>query len=160
MASATILPNSPSAGMTPFQRKLQGSRPTNAPADTSSTIAPRVLTYGELMGRDRNQRTEYSNRNTGIRKATMPNNCKTRSLVTAPIIPTQLWVGRLTSGVAAVLSDPSSGEYDTRARARKAATTRTRKPISSLSRLLVVGVNARARTVILALERCADLGRF
>src|SRR5262252_1505274 len=72
--------------------------------------------------------------------------------MSAPNIPIQFCVGRPAGDVAAVFSDGSSGEYETSARTRRAAKIRTRNPISSLSRRLLVGVNARVR-IMLALER-------
>src|SRR5271169_6311023 len=65
----------------------------------------------------------------------------------APTTPIQLCAGRPAGGFAAVFSDGSSGEYETRARTRRVAKTKTRKPISSLSRRLAVGVNGRAKFI-------------
>src|SRR5664279_1268047 len=78
----------------------------------------------------------------------------------APNIPTQLCGARPANGEAAVFSDGSSGEYETRARVRKAAEMSNRKPTSSLSRRFDVGVNTRVRVVILALERRKLSRRF
>src|ERR1035438_6797401 len=96
----------------------------------------------------------------GIRKAATPRACSVRSLASAPDNPIQLCAGRLAGGAAAVLNDGSRGEYETRARTRRSAKTSTRKPISSLSRRLAVGTNARDRTVMLALGLPAVPRRF
>src|SRR5450631_3161337 len=149
MASATIRPNNPSAGKAPFHRKLHGSSPISAALDTNSTRTPTNLIYGELTGRERNQRTAYRTRNAGTRKAETPSSCKATSLPMAPKIPTQLCAGWPATGVVAVFLDGSSGEYDTSARTRKAAEISSRKPTSSLSRRFDVGVNTRVRVVIL-----------
>src|SRR5437763_15331026 len=77
----------------------------------------------------------------------MPKVCSARSLRPAPTTPIQSCAGRPTGGLAAVLNDGSSGEYETRARTRKVAKTNTRKPISALSRRLAVGENARVKTI-------------
>src|SRR5437763_13818292 len=45
----------------------------------------------------------------------------------------------------AVFSEGSRGEYETRARKRRPAQTNSKKPTSSLSRRLSVGVKTRAR---------------
>ena len=60
-----------------------------------------------------------------------------------------------------MFSEGSSGEYETRARTRRTAKTNTRKPISSLSRRLAVGVNARERysfwrSIVLPDRACED----
>src|ERR1022692_4376684 len=102
------------------------------------------------MGRERNQRSEYSPRKTGIRNTATPKSWSPRSLTMAPTTPIQLWAGLEAGGVAAVFRDGSSGEYDTSARTRRTAKTKTRKPISSLSRRLAVGVKARETIFILA----------
>src|SRR5271157_4665702 len=102
------------------------------------------------MGRERNQRSEESSRKTGIRKTATPKTCNARSLTMAPKTPIQLCAGRPAGGFDAVFSEGSSGEYEISARTRRTAETKTRKPISSLSRRLAVGVNVRAMMFILA----------
>src|ERR1035438_8536708 len=102
------------------------------------------------MGRERNHRSEYSTRKVGIRNTATPKSWSPRSLTMAPTTPIQLCAGLEAGGVAAVFRDGSSGEYDTSARTRRTAKTSIRKPISSLSRRLAVGINARDRTVMLA----------
>ena len=49
-----------------------------------------------------------------------------------------------------MFSERSAGEYDTRARRRRIAVTNSRKPISSFSRRLLVGVYARENGFIVA----------
>src|SRR5664280_2061559 len=97
------------------------------------------------MGRERNHRSEYSTRKTGIRNTATPNTCSAKSLRLAPTTPIQLCAGLEAGGVDAVLNDGSSGEYDASARTRRTAKTNTRNPISSLSRRLAVGEKARYR---------------
>src|SRR5271165_3496259 len=112
------------------------------------------------MGRERNQRTEYSNRKNGISKTATPKTCSATSLTTAPKGPIQLWAGLPAGGLAAVLSEGSSGEYETSARTRRTAKTKTKKPTSSLSRRLGVGVNVRAMMFILAYGLAAEPRRL
>src|ERR1035441_4156818 len=112
------------------------------------------------MGRERNHRSEYSTRKTGIRNTATPNTCSARSLTMAPTTPIQLCAGLEAGGVDAVFSDGSSGEYDTSARTRRAAKTNTRKPISSLSRRLAVGVKAREAIVMWAFGRATEPRRL
>src|ERR1022692_3245830 len=112
------------------------------------------------MGRERNHRSEYSTRKTGIRNTATPNTCSAKSLRLAPTIPIQLCAGLEAGGVDAVSSDGSSGEYDTSARTRRAAKTNTRKPISSLSRRLAVGVKAREAIVMWAFGRATEPRRL
>src|SRR5271165_1465160 len=108
------------------------------------------------MGRERNQRSAESSRKIGIRKTATPNTCNARSLTMAPKTPIQLCAGRPAGGFDAVFSEGSSGEYETRARTRRTAKTKTRKPISSLSRRLAVGVNVRATMFILTYGFAAE----
>src|ERR1019366_4691267 len=54
------------------------------------------------MGRERNQRSEYSPRKTGIRNTATPKSWSPRSLTVAPTTPIQLWAGLEAGGVAAV----------------------------------------------------------
>jgi hypothetical protein len=60
-------------------------------------------------------------------------------------MPIQFRAGRDPGAGAAVFSEGSSGEYEASARKRRAAETNSSKPISSFSRRLVVGVNAREK---------------
>src|SRR5271157_1028912 len=108
------------------------------------------------MGRERNQRSEENSRKTGIRKTATPKTCNARSLTMAPKTPIQLCAGRPAGGFDAVFSEGSSGEYEIRARTRRTAKTKTRNPISSLSRRLAVGVNVRAMMFILAYGLTAE----
>src|SRR5271165_2766900 len=108
------------------------------------------------MGRERNQRSAESSRKIGIRKTATPNTCNARSLTMAPKTPIQLCAGRPAGGFDAVFSEGSSGEYETSARTRRTAKTKTRKPISSLSRRLAVGVNVRATMFILTYGFAAE----
>src|SRR5271165_3988331 len=78
----------------------------------------------------------------------------------APKTPIQLCAGLPAGGFEAVFSEGSSGEYDTNARTRRTAETKTRKPISSLSRRLAVGANVRAMTFILAYGLTAEPRRL
>src|SRR5271165_3701941 len=112
------------------------------------------------MGRERNQRSAESSRKIGIRKTATPNTCNARSLTMAPKTPIQLCAGRPAGGFDAVFSEGSSGEYETRARTRRTAKTKTRKPISSLSRRLAVGVKVRAMMFILAYGLAAEPRRL
>src|SRR3954471_4464707 len=57
-------------------------------------------------------------------------------------MPIQLCVGLQAGRLEAVFNDGSAGEYEARARNRRSAETNNRKPISSLSRRFLVGVNA------------------
>src|ERR1039457_6544830 len=108
------------------------------------------------MGRERNQRSEYSPRKTGTRNTATPNSCSPRSLTMATATPIQFWAGLEMGGVDAVFSEGSSGEYDTSARTRRTAKTNIRKPISSLSRRLAVGVKAREAIVMWAFGRATE----
>src|SRR5664279_4280780 len=112
------------------------------------------------MGRERNHRSEYSTRKTGTRNTATPNSCSAKSLTMAPTTPIQLCAGLEAGGVDAVFNEGSSGEYDTSARTRRAAKTNTRKPISSLSRRLAVGVKAREAIVMWAFGRVAEPRRL
>src|ERR1019366_3079841 len=112
------------------------------------------------MGRERNHRSEYSIRKTGTRNTATPKSCSPRSLTMAPATPIQLWAGLEAGGVDAVFNDGSSGEYDTSARTRRTAKTNIRKPISSLSRRLAVGVKAREAMVMWAFGRAAEPRRL
>src|SRR5271165_5755884 len=112
------------------------------------------------MGRERNQRSAESSRKIGIRKTATPNTCNARSLTMAPKTPIQLCAGRPAGGFDAVFSEGSRGEYETTARTRRTAKTKSRKPISSLSRRLAVGVNVRAMTFILAYGLTAEPRRL
>src|SRR5271166_6914918 len=78
----------------------------------------------------------------------------------APKTPIQLCAGLPAGGFDAVFSEGSSGEYETSARTRRTAKTKTRKPISSLSRRLAVGVNVRATMFILAYGLTAEPRRL
>src|SRR5215469_11341038 len=154
-ASATMRPSRPSEGIAPIQRTGQGSRPMKPARKVTSAAAPIVFAYGEVMGRERSQLSEYIARNAGSRKAATPKSCSVRSATNAPTTPIQLCADLPPVGLAAVLSDGSSGEYETSARTRRTAKTKSRKPISSLSRRLPVGVNGRTENM-LALGRWAE----
>src|SRR5664280_3077788 len=112
------------------------------------------------MGRERNHRSEYSTRKTGTRNTATPKSCSAKSLRMAPNTPIQLCAGLEAGGVDAVFNEGSSGEYDTSARTRRAAKTNTRKPISSLSRRLAVGVKAREAIVMWAFGRVTEPRRL
>src|ERR1019366_9447522 len=108
------------------------------------------------MGRERNHRSEYSTRKSGIRNTATPNSCSARSLTVAPTTPIQLWAGLEAGGVDAVFSEGSSGEYDTRARTRRAAVTHSREPISSLRRRVAGGIKAPETIVMGAVRRATE----
>src|ERR1039457_2914008 len=112
------------------------------------------------MGRERNHRSEYRTAKTGIRNTATPNTCSAKSLRLAPTTPIQLCAGLEAGGVDAVFSEGSSGEYDTSARTRRTAKTNIRKPISSLSRRLAVGVKAREAIVMWAFGRATEPRRL
>src|SRR5690242_10676351 len=150
--SATMRPIRPSHGITPFHLIGPGSNPMRPAMKATSAEPPSTFAHGELIARERNQLNPYIARNAGSRKADRPKTCSVRSEMNAPTTPIQLCAGRPATGLAAVFNDGSSGEYETSARTRRIAKTKIRKPISSLSRRLVVGVNGRAR-FILAFDR-------
>ena len=74
----------------------------------------------------------------------------------APTMPIQLRATREPVSTDALLSDGSSGEYDASARKRRSAETHNRKPSSSLSRRLFVGLKIRAMNFI---GNCVRHGR-
>src|SRR2546428_10013714 len=147
-ASPTILPNSPSIGITPIQRRCPGKRPSNAGTNTTSQIPPSDLATGDMTLRERNQRVPSTAAKTGSRYAPMPKNCSIRSETMAPTNPIQLRAAREPVSTDALLNDGSSGEYEASARKRRSAETHSRNPISSLSRRLLVGAKIRDKYVI------------
>ena len=66
----------------------------------------------------------------------------------APTTPIQLRAAREPVSTDALFSDGSSGEYEANARKRRSAETHNRKPISSLSRRLLVGAKICERYLI------------
>ena len=58
-------------------------------------------------------------------------------------MPIQLRAAREPVRTEALLNDGSSGEYEASARRRRSAETHNKKPISSLSRRLLVGAKMR-----------------
>ena len=131
-----------------FPADRPGSSPTKAERKATSATAPMVLAYGELIGRERNQCREYMASNAGSRNAARPNAWSARSATIAPTTPIQLCAGFPARGVAAVLSEGSSGEYDSSGKEKEDREDKSRKPMSSLSRRLRVGVNGRARFIL------------
>src|SRR3954470_10056940 len=152
-ASPTMRPSNPSMGMECSQRSGQGIRPSSAGVKISSVDAPMVFATGESTGRDRNHRIASRNTITGARKIVTPQNCSSRSAMCEPAMPTQLRAVVLMGRNEplpedAVLNEGSVGEYETSESNNNAAPTSSRKPISSLKRLLLVGMNTRAKYFI------------
>ena|SRR5437868_3626935 len=138
-ASPTIRPTKPSIGITPIQRACPGKRASRAGTKASSQIEPNDLATGETILRERNQRAPSAPKNTGTKNAPMPKPCNIRSEVIAPTRPIQLRATREPVSTEALLKEGSSGEYEAKARNRSSPATHSRKPISSLSRRLLVG---------------------
>src|SRR5947208_2615279 len=81
-------------------------------------------------------------RKTGMKNTDTPKICRAKSEPYAPRTPIKLCVGFQAGRLEAVFSEGPDGEYDASARNRRSAETNNRKPISSLSRRFLVGVNA------------------
>src|SRR5579862_9127471 len=101
---------------------------------------PMLFATGDCTRRDRNHRIPSNQGNIGNRKAPTPNACSNRSALTAPTIPTQLRAERAPVSTEALLKEGSRGEYEASARKRRSAETHNKKPTSSLSRRLFVGL--------------------
>ena len=102
---------------------------SNQPGDERQQRAgAQRFAQGELMGRERNQCSENIARNVGTRNAVTPNSCSIRSEINAPTTPIQLCAGRPATGLAAVFSEGSSGEYEMSARTRRIAEDKNQKP--------------------------------
>src|ERR1700693_5007008 len=146
--SPTILPNRPSIGIAFIQRKWPGKSASRAGAKIISHSPPRTLATGEATLRERNQRTPSTAEKRGRRNAPTPKACRTRSEMSAPTTPIQLRAAREPVSTEALLNDGSSGEYEANARKRRSAEMHNRKPISSLSRRLLVGAKICLRYLI------------
>src|SRR5581483_8060462 len=149
-------PINPSIGIAPCQRVGPGNSDSSAGMKTSSHRHPSVLAMGETTLRERNQRAPSIAGNTGSRKAPMPKPWNMRSEIIAPTTPIQLRAARVEVSTEALLSDGSSGEYDASARKRRSAETHNRKPISSLSRRLLVGAKIRDRYFMGVMDTAED----
>src|SRR6266496_3020771 len=154
-ASPKTRPSNPSSGTAPNQRRCPGKRSSSAGTNISSQIPPNVLAIGETTLSERNQRTPIATANTGRRNAPMPKNCNSRSAPNAPTMPIQFRATREPVNTEALFSEGSSGEYDASARKRRSAETHNRKPSSSFSRRLLVGLKMRAMNFIMGTDRVA-----
>src|SRR5438105_1306810 len=163
-ASPTIRPTKPSIGITPIQRACPDKRASRAGTNARSQIEPRDLARGETILRERNQRAPSAPKNTGSKNAPMPKPCNIRSEVIAPTRPIQLRATREPVSTEALLKEGSSGEYEAKARNRSSPDTHSRKPISSLSRRLLVGAKICEKyfmgslTILQEAKSCLDAG--
>src|SRR5579872_780615 len=137
--SPTILPKRPSIGIAFIQRKWPGKSARRAGTKMISHSPPRTLAIGEVTLRERNQRMPSTAKKMGSRNAPTPKPCRTRSEMSAPTTPIQLRAARAPVNTEALLNEGSRGEYEAKARKRRSAKIHKRKPISSLSRRLLVG---------------------
>src|SRR5712672_2206085 len=144
-ALASSVPSIPPAGSAP-RTSGKGTSANSGGSDSSNNPYPKSMAFCDSTCLLRNHFSPSQNTASGNRNAAYPSAWNMRSALYAPTGPITLCGGASLAVLAETLNDASAGQYVNNAAAIKTASVRHKNPISSLSRLLPVGVRKRTRS--------------